>query len=132
MDAIIIYFSIISQYSEGMMLQVIENRQSGNAWVSLPEVLPRTDGYIAVLDCAELENVWWVENPDGVWESMLIVDCARKNDGTPEWFLENNVAMEVDYQTAERWGTVGKLVKARWAKSCPAGCLGEAGGYICQ
>jgi len=123
LDAIIIYFSIISQYSQGMMEQVVANRQAGNAWVSLPMDLPKTDGYIAVLDCNELENIWWVENPNGVWESMLVVDCARplETDGAAEWFLENNIAMEIDYETAVRWGTVGKGINASWAKSFPVG-----------
>ena len=122
MDAIIIYLSIISQYREGMMERVIENRQSGNAWVMLPLELPKTDGWIAVRDCDRLEDIWWVENPVTMeWESMLIVDCARppETDGAVEWMLENNVAMEVDYQTAERWGAIGKLTKARWSESYP-------------
>jgi len=120
---ILIYFSVISQYRKGMMEQVIANRQSGNAWVALPTQLPETDGYIAVYDCSEIGNIWWVESPNGIWESMLIVDCAmpRGTDGAAEWMEENNVAMEVDYQTAVRWGTVGRGVKAHWAKEYPIG-----------
>jgi hypothetical protein len=123
LDAIIIYFSIISQYREGIMEQVIANRQSGSAWVSLPMNLPRTDGYIAVRDCNELENIWWVKSPNGIWESMLVVDCARPagTDGAAEWMDDENVAMEVDYETAVRWGTVGRGIWAEWAKSFPAG-----------
>jgi hypothetical protein len=82
--------------------------------------LPKTDGWIAVRDCNELENIWWVENPvTKEWESMLVVDCARKGDGTSEWMEENNVAMEVDYQTAVRWDAVGRLARTRWATSFP-------------
>ena len=106
------------------MEQVIANRQSGNAWVSLPMDLPRTDGFIAVHDCALLGDIWWVENPiTKVWESMLVVDCARPagTDGAAEWMIKNDVAMEVDYETAVRWGTIGKGIKASWAKSFPAG-----------
>lgn len=118
----IIAFALISQYSQGMMELVIENRQNGNAWVSLPNVLPKTDGFIAVQDCSELENIWWVENPQTkVWESMLIVDCARPEgtDGASEWMAENNIAMEVDYETARRWETIGSLISARWSESFP-------------
>ena len=125
LDAIIVYFSIISQYREGIMEQVIANRQSGNAWVSLPMDLPRTDGYIAVKDCALLGDIWWVENPNGVWESMLIVDCARPGDGAAEWMEENNVAMEVDYETAERWGTLGRGIWAHWSTAYPEGPMLE-------
>ena len=127
LEAIIIYFSVISQYRAGIMEMVIENRQSGNAWVSLPRDLPRTDGWIAVQDCALLGDIWWVENPNGVWESMLIVDCARPPDTdlAYEWMEEENVAMEVDYQTAVRWGTVGKGIKALWSKKYPTGPMLE-------
>ena len=128
LDAIIVYFSIISQYREGIMEQVIANRQSGNAWVSLPMDLPRTDGYIAVQDCRELENIWWVENPVTMeWESMLVVDCARPpgTDLAYERMNENNVAMEVDYETAERWGTLGRGIWAHWSTAYPEGPMLE-------
>lgn len=110
------------------MEQVIANRQSGNAWVSLPADLPRTDGFIAVHDCALLGDIWWVENPiTKVWESMLIVDCARPagTDGAAEWMEENDVAMEVDYETARRWGTIGHGIWSNWSKAYPTGPMLE-------
>ena len=109
------------------MEQVIANRQSGNTWVSLPMDLLRTDGYIAVRDCALIGDIWWVENPKGIWESMLIVDCARPagTDGAAEWMEEENVAMEVDYETAKRWDTVGHGLWAEWSKSYPEGLMLE-------
>jgi len=118
---ILMYYSMISQYREGIIEQVIANRQSGNAWVSLPLDLPKTNGYIAVLDCSKLEDVWWVKNPDGEWESMLIVDCARPygTDGAAEWMLEHNIAMEVDYETAKRWGKIGRGFGAWWTDRHP-------------
>jgi hypothetical protein len=117
---ILIFFSLVSQYSPGMMEQVIVNRQTGNAWVSLPQVLPLTDGYIAVKDCAELGNIWWAQNPvNEQWESFLIVDCAAPNDGTIEWMDRYSIAFEVDYETAVRWNTVGRGVYVSWAKENP-------------
>ena len=103
------------------MRQVLENRQNGTAWVSLPDNVPRTDGYIAVLDCDELGNIWWVQNPQGQWESMLVVDCACPGDGTTEWMIENNVALEIDYQTALRWDRVGQGFMTYWSKQNPIG-----------
>lgn len=44
---------------------------------------------------------------------MLVVDCAQAGDGTVEWMRENNVVLEVDYQTAVRWGTVGRGIEVQ-------------------
>ena len=105
------------------MSQVIENRQSGNAWVSLPET-PKVDGYIAVQNCGDLGDIWWVQNPvDGTWERFWVVDCAKESDGALDWMQENDIALEVDYETAVRWNTVGRGIKIRWSKVDPRGFL---------
>jgi len=38
-----------------------------------------------------------------------VADCAMPpgTDGAYEWMTENNILVEVDYETAERWGSVG-------------------------
>ena len=36
-----------------------------------------------------------------------MVDCAGTDDGTLEWIDEGNIGIEVDYETAVAWDTVG-------------------------
>ena len=114
MTIILLASIIASQYSPGMMDLVVANRQSGNAWVHLPDDLPVVDGYIAVLNCDQLGETLWIK-PDGmnVWEKHLIVDCSRppRTDGTYEWMEDNNIGIEVSYETAVRWGAVGRGIK---------------------
>lgn len=135
---IIIITSLASQYSPGTAQQVIENRQSGNAWASLPRVLPETDGYIAVQECGELGDIWWIQNPlTDVWESFLVIDCSMPagTDGTIEWMKENDIAMEVDYETAVRWETVGGGVWVSWTKQNPSEYVearNEKERWICE
>lgn len=117
-----------SHYSPGVMEQVIVNRQTGNAWVHLPSELPMVDGYAAVQDCSRLGEVLYLR-PVGAqsWESFLVVDCAMLpgTDGAHEWMTENNIGVEVDYETALRWGTAGGGVKVEsgWKPS-------RIGGYF--
>ena len=101
-----------SHYSDGIMQDVLHNRQTGQAWVSLPLDLPAYDGLIAVRDCAYLGEIWTIR-PVGFpsWERHLVVDCARPAwyDGAREWMDANHIMVEVSFTTAERWGSVGKL-----------------------
>lgn len=103
----IITSSIASQYSPGVMQEVITNRQSGNAWVMLPTDTPSVHGYIAVLDCEHLGETWLLR-PEGkeVWESFWVVDCAG-DERTRQWMLDNNITVELDHETAHRWGYPG-------------------------
>ena len=129
LSIIVILVSLCSQYSPGMAQQVISNRQSGNAWVSLPQELPETDGYIAVKDCGELGDIWYIQSPvSGEWESFLVIDCSRPEgtDGTIEWMEKWNIAMEVDYETAVRWRTVGRGIYVNWTRQNPANWYTEA------
>jgi hypothetical protein len=89
-----------------MMQEVIANRQNGRAWISLPET-PPVDGYIAVLDCAHLGEIWTLrEQGADAWERFWVVDCAG-DDATRRWMLDNNITVEFDYETVARWGYVG-------------------------
>ncbi|MBU2051218.1 MAG: hypothetical protein KKH61_19900 [Gammaproteobacteria bacterium] len=91
------------------MEQVIHNRTSGNAWVSLPTPLPAVDGYVAVPDCSRLGKLVYLRY-SGPWETFLVADCAmpKGTDGAYEWMTENGIGVEVDYETAVRWGIVGR------------------------
>lgn len=108
----IILFAFASHYSDGIMETVLYNRQNGHAWVSLPTDLPAHDGLIAVRDCRHLGEVWTIR-PVGLpdWERHLVIDCARPagTDGSREWMTRHNIAVEVSYATAKRWGNVGEL-----------------------
>jgi len=104
----LILFALASHYSPGTMALVLRNRQSGNAWVSMPLELPRHDGMIAVRDCWHLGEVWTLRTAGAVdWERHLVVDCARPGDGAAEWMTLNNIMVEVGYDTAQRWGSIG-------------------------
>lgn len=87
-----------SQYGPGVMQTVIRNR---HAIGSLPERLPSVDGYIAVSDCRHIGSVWWING-----ERFLVADCAG-DERTRRWMDWNGVDVEVDYETAVRWRSVG-------------------------
>jgi len=109
-----LYIAWASQYSPGVMEQVVANRQSGKAWVSLPESLPGVDGFAAVADCYRIGDIIYLR-PVGTrrWERFLIADCARPpgTDGSYEWMVRNGIVAEVDYPTAVRWDTVGRGIR---------------------
>ena len=95
-----------SQYAHGVMDQVIAMRQSGRTAMDLPEVLPITDGFVAVEDCDRIGEIMWVRYDGGGWESFLVADCSGHVE-TSEWMARNNICVEIDYETAARWNVVG-------------------------
>ena len=102
---LVLMLGIASQYAPGRMAEVIRVRQTRPTAHPLPIELPPTDGYIAVLDCSQIGNIWHLQH-QGVVESFLVVDCAG-DLATKQWMLRNNILVEVDHATAERWHTVG-------------------------
>lgn len=116
---VVVAMGLASQYAPGVMEQVVENRQE---WGQLPAILPRVDGYIAVVDCDALGEVWLLRPAGGlVWERFLVVDCAGpqlRPDGLTggQWMERNGIIAEVGYPTAERWGTVGRGVMVERGK----------------
>lgn len=107
-----------SQYARGVMDSVIAVRQSGRTTYDLPKELPEVDGYIAVLHCYEIGNIWYVRPVGSVWwERFLVTDCASGSDSRTydglsgaQWMVKYNVLIEVDYNTAVRWRTVGRMI----------------------
>lgn len=94
---------IASQYDPGVMGGVVNVRQRRG---DIPEDLPDVDGYVARPLCSEIGDIVYLR-PEGQveWERFLVVDC-----GCPigyAWMTRNNVLVEVDYETAVRWDTVG-------------------------
>lgn len=90
---------IASQYASGVMNQVIHNRQ---AMHQLPAVLPDVRGYVAVIDCGRIGEVLQVNG-----EPMLAVDCTN-DSRTIAWMQNNNILIEMDFDTAKRLGTIGR------------------------
>lgn len=95
-----------SQYAPGVMNEVIINRQNMQ---QIPEDVSMYDGYIAVQEADDIGKIFYLR-PLGYdeWESFLAVDCAGIADGGKSWMLRNNILVEVDYLTAERWDCVGR------------------------
>ena len=104
-----------SQYSPGVMESTVEARQNGCCAYNLPKGLPPVDGFVAVSDCSNIGRLLLLR-PEGSkkWERFLAADCA--GPGAYEWMLRNNILVEVDYETAVRWNTVGRgiRVEMRW------------------
>lgn len=105
-----------SQYAPGVMNRVIKLRQS---WGQIPADVNQYDGFIAVADCDRIgETVFMRPYGQARWEMFLITDCASKTDARESdglsgyrWMIENGIDAEVDYDTAARWGVVGRMVK---------------------
>jgi len=106
-----LYVAGASQYGPGVMERVIANRVSGRTAHDLPQYPPAADGWIAVQNCNRIGEMWELR-PVGQqeWESFLVVDCSG-HVSTTEWLTENNIAVEVDYQTAVRWNAVGERIQ---------------------
>jgi hypothetical protein len=110
---------IASQYAESRIAEVIRVRQTRPVAYSLPTELPAVDGYIAVLDCAEIGKVWYIQH-NGIVESFLVVDCAG-DTATKQWMTRNNILVEVDAATARRWDVVGHGAQIEIGLPIPGG-----------
>jgi len=95
----IVAFGWASQYAPG----VIQQRYG-----HLPAQLPEVAGYVAVVECDRLGELLYIR-PEGsvVWELFLVTDCSG-HAATTAWMRNNNIPVEVDHETARRWGTVGR------------------------
>lgn len=96
-----------SQYREGIMRKVIENRQAGRTAYSLPAQLPDVDGFVAWPWCHDIGKIVELRQVGGLWESFLIADCPH-DQATRNWMTGNGILVEVDYATALRWDVVGR------------------------
>lgn len=94
-----------SQYAPGVMERVV-------AYRNLRPAVVEVTGYIAVISCAELGNVWWLR-PAGSsipFEPYQVADCSG-HANTTAWMQRNNIQVELDYPTAKRFNTVGRGLK---------------------
>jgi len=93
-----------SRYDPGVFQTVIRNRQS---WGQLPTNIKDTN-YIALADC-NLVGTRVLVCYEDCWFA-LVADCAGIADGGLSWMQTNNIAGEVDNDTAMREGCLGKQI----------------------
>jgi hypothetical protein len=112
---VILLIGIASQYSPGVMERTIAVRQRGRTAYTVPTDLSRYDGFIAMESRKQLGNEYYLR-PVGTeqWELFLVVDCSG-HSSTSAWMKRNNIIAEVDYETAKRWGTIGKGIEIELA-----------------
>ena len=107
----------ISQYAKSVMSMVIRNRQAGITAYDLPQELEEVDGFVASRHCTRIGEIIELKPlVDAEWETFLITDCCGIKDGGCDWMDRNKIWWEVDYETAVRWNTVGRLKRGigRW------------------
>lgn len=97
-----------SRYDPNPMNATIELRQE---WGQLPQNLEMYDGFVAVADCDRIGEETYLKPINATqFERFLVVDCAGSQQAY-NWMVENNIIVEVDYTTAERWGCLVKSVE---------------------
>lgn len=70
------------------------------------------DGFFAAREREDIGRLFYIRPVgSGVWELFLAADCAGVEDGGYLWMQRNDILIEVDYRTAQRWGTVGRLIE---------------------
>lgn len=114
-----------SQYAKGVFPRTIALRQG---WGELPEDLSMYDGFIAVRESADIGRSYYIR-PIGAkeWDYVLAGDCASKSDRQSEtdarsghaWMISEGIIAEIDYKTAVRWNTVGRMIDVEM-KCCDA------------
>lgn len=114
---LIIVAGIASQYGPGRMQSVIAIRQiPGRTAYTIAQDLGRFDGFMAMEDCGELGNEYYVKPVTAeAWELFLVTDCSGHAE-TTEWMQRNNIIIEVDHETAVRWETVGRGIAVQVAQ----------------
>jgi len=104
----ILLYGWCSQYSPGVMENVVMVRQAGRTAINLSRNLPQVDGFVALKSCADIGQIVLLRKlGETRWERFLVVDCAAGDDGTIEWMDRNNIIAEIDGETAKRWDVVG-------------------------
>ena len=111
---IVLVSGTASQYGGGVAERTIAVRQQTDpprVSMTLPQELPETDGYLAVLECEHIGEVWWLRNvkTDDV-RCFLVIDCAGDAQ-TINWMINGGIVGEIDWGSALAWDTVGCGIK---------------------
>ena len=114
---ILLFYGIASQYGPHRMESVITLRQiPGRTGYTITHDLAQFDGFMAMESCGELGNEYYVKPLNyPTWELFLVTDCSGDVE-TSEWMARNNIVVEVDHETAVRWGTVGRGIAVQVAR----------------
>ena len=114
---VILFAGIASQYAPNKMESVIRVRQiPGRTSYTITQDLSKYAGFVAMESCIELGNEYYIRPYGAIeWELFLVVDCSGHQE-TTEWMFNNNIIVEVDYNTALRWNTVGRGIKVEVAR----------------
>ena len=67
-----------------------------------PKHLKHTDVFIAVPDCMQVGTTGWISIDGSDWLRYAVMDCAGHQE-TADWMHENNILVELDYYTSERF-----------------------------
>ena len=95
-------------YNPGVMEQVVAVRQAGWTANPLPPEFSHVIGFIARQDCSEIGRLVWIfHESEGVRGPYLVADCANKLEGHDRVMERKGIVVEVDFNTATRWGVVG-------------------------
>lgn len=86
-----------SAYAPGVM-----ERVAWYHWGNLPPSHAFT-GMAAVYDCRRIGDIIWLRPGAGDWEPILVADCAKRGGPAQAWMLTNNILVELDWQTWQRW-----------------------------
>jgi hypothetical protein len=85
----------MSSYAEGVMEKVAANRGMG---------LGGYEGGVALMGCGDIGKSAYIRRPGHDWDGpFLVVDCSGRS-GLYEYILIRRLAVEVDFQTAKRYG----------------------------
>ena len=79
-------------------------------------VLPCEGCAIAVEDCSEIGNHWWIRplGSSEEWTEVVVADCAGRDaydKNGVSWMTKNNVICELSYLLAQKYDAIGTSIK---------------------
>jgi len=92
-------------YADGVMEGVVYVRQHSDTWATLPVGIPPVIGFVAVDDCTEIGTLVWLWHEEELAGPYWVADCRAASDIALAG--RKGIIVEVDYNTAKRWGTIG-------------------------
>jgi len=112
--AMMIITAIASQYAPGVMEMVVNNR------INWGQLSGNWQGhYVAVESCNRIGEVIWIRRgPEDDWLPVMIADCSGDRE-TTNWMRRNSIYLEIDYQLAKEWNTVGHGIGVQISEAAP-------------
>jgi len=97
-------------YNDGVMAGVVQIRQAGWTAGDLPDPIPDgVLGFVARADCDEIgRRLWICHESEGCKGPYLVADCANSLRGHDERMQRRGIVVEIDWNTAARWGVIGR------------------------